>query len=358
MRVHRLVIRAYPKPMHPTLHEWQKATIVLFISDTDPYSAEQKALAELDSRCWIPESFDLRDTLIRDAVRQHGGEVWDAYLEAEHSGLYWEAHLDSLPMCKKGDSLWGTGPKLSETFVDNLIVDSGGHRLTYEEAGGYKDKNADYILGHYVLELKQFEKEGLRSPTRQEKVAKLFKRYSPADPVHQIDPHKLCESGYQRYLDIVGVPIQKRVKEASKQVKATINRLGSDRYHGGVILLNTGYLSIPHNLFVEMAERYASKDTSTISKVIVISSWTITNGFDNVVNYEFHPRETECSDLSRLKDTFFAAVTNLMTNMLRGDPGTDFDTQEPMSPTFFDHEGEKFIVGIPEIESSFDSQKG
>jgi len=157
MAVHRLIFKAYPTDDHPEFHKWQKATLVLFVSGKDTYAAEKKALDELKCRNWVPEIIMLRDTLIREAVNEQGGDVWDAYTQAEKNGLFWLESLDGLPMCKKGDTLWGTGPKLTEEFVDTLVVESGGHRLTVEEAGGFLEKNADYVLGNYVLELKQFE---------------------------------------------------------------------------------------------------------------------------------------------------------------------------------------------------------
>lgn len=352
MDVHRFIIKAYPTEDHPEFHVWQKATLVLFVANPDPYVAEQKALDELGRRCWVPEAFEHRDTLIREAVLEQGGKVWDAYVQAEQGKIFWLEDLESLPMCKKGEELWGTGPRLTEAFVDNLIQDSGGHRLTADEAGEFREKNADYVLGKYILELKHFENEGLAVETRQRKIGELFKRYFAETPVRKIDPYTLSDRDFRRYWEIVGVPIQKRVKAASKQVKATIARLGSEQFEGGVILLNTGYLTVPHDFLVAMAERYASKDTSSIRHVIVISSWTITNGFDTVVNYGFHPHEPTCSDLKKLRDVFWETVEKLMTQMVTGGLDSESGMQQPMSPTYFNHQGEMFTFGVPQLESS------
>lgn len=352
MDVHRFIIKAYPREDHPEFHVWQKATLVLFVANPDPYAAEQNALDELNRRCWVPEQFERRDTLIREAVQKQGGEVWEAYVQAEQGNLFWLEDLESLPMCKKGEELWGTGPRLTEAFVDNLIQNSGGHRLTAEEAGEFREKNADYVLGKYVLELKHFENEGLAVETRQKKIGELFRRYFAESPVRKIDPYNLSDRDFEEYWEIVGVPIQKRIKAASKQVKATIARLGQEQYGGGVILLNTGYLTVPHDFLVAMAERYASKDTSSIRNVIVISSWTITNGFDTVVNYAFHPHETACSYLEKLRDVFWETVEKLMTQMITGDLDSESSMQQPMSPVYFNHQGEILTFGVPQLESS------
>lgn len=357
VKVHRFILRAYPLESHPKFHRWQKATLVLFVADSSPYKAEKKVLDELQVRHWVPESIELRDTLVRNAVMAQGGDVWDAYLQAEIQGMFWMESLDSLPMCMKGEALCGTGPKLTEGFIDKLIVEGGGHRATSEEAGGFLEKNADYIFGKYVLELKQFESEGLSVESRQKKIGELFKHYLSEGAVHQIDPYKLSEDDFNKYWEIIGVPIQKRIKAASKQVKATIARLSPNEYEGGVILLNTGYLSVPHDFLVAMAERYAVKDTSSIKTVIVISSWTVTNGFDTQVNYGFHPHDPICKDLRKLKETFWSTVEKLMTQAITRGLAPEYGMQEPMPPTHFHHEGKVFTFGIPQIESSFDRSK-
>lgn len=353
VRIHRFIINAYPNEDHPKYHRWQKATLVVFVADQNPFNAEQKALDELKKRYWIPESFELRDTLIRNAVLAEGGDVWNAYLQAEKDGLFLIEFLDSIPMHEKSDEIWGTGPRLTEQFIDNLIVDSGGHRVTAEEAGNFLEKNADYVLGKYVLELKHLECEGLSVKTRQEKIAKLFQRNLPKGSLNQIDPYNLSEQDFEEYWEIIGVPIQKRIKAASKQVKATLARLNKEEYEGGIIILNTGYLSVPHDFLVTMAERYAAKDTSSIKKVIVISSWTITNGFDTAVYYGFHPNDPTCNDLCKLADTFWSTVEVFMTKMVTGELDLDSGMQEPMSPIHFDYEGAVFTFGVPHLESSF-----
>lgn len=171
-------------------------------------------------------------------------------------------------------------------------------------------------------------------------------------PACKIDPYTLSDSDFEEHWEIVGVPIQKRIKAASKQVKTSIARLGPEKYEGGVILLNTGYLTVPHGFLVAMAERYASKDTSSIKHVIVISSWTITNGFDTVVNYGFHPYEPANTDLKKLQDVFWETVHKLMTQMITGGLGPESGMQQPMSPTYFNHKGGVFTFGVPQLESS------
>ncbi|MBA4284550.1 MAG: hypothetical protein C0434_03345 [Xanthomonadaceae bacterium] len=194
-------------------------------------------------------------------------------------------------------------------------------------------------------------------PTRQKKVSEIFGQYLAAGDVHRIDPYRLSDADFEKYWEIVGVPVQRRIKDASKQVKATIARLLPGDFAGGVILLNTGYLTIPHNFLVAMAERYATKDSSSIRTVVVISSWTVTNGFDTTVNYGFHPHEPIAYELLKLRDVFWSTVERLMTEMVQGKLDPDSGMQEPMAPVYFTHDGKSFTFGVPEMESSFDRKK-
>ena len=353
MDVYRFVIKAYPAKAHPKFYEWQKASLLLFVGAMDPLCAQQIALSEVKCRRWIPEKFEDRSTLIRSRVLRQGGEVWDAYAQAEQGEVFFDIELESPAICTKGQELWGTGPELSETFVDSLIEDAGGHRVTAEEADDFKIKNADYVLGRCVFELKQFEKEGLEVKTRQKKIGDIFERYYENEPVCKIDPSILNEKDYIEYCEIVGVPIQKRVKAANKQVKSTLAHMDLEGFSGGVILLNTGYLTMSHDLLVERAERYASKDTSSINYVVVISSWTTTNGFDNQVSYAFHPNNPSSIELKNLQAVFWEKIEGKMTGLIAHGLHASTDVQKPMTPTYFEYKEKVFIFGIPQTVSSF-----
>jgi len=64
---------------------------------------------------------------------------------------------------------------LTEEIVDEIIDNAGGRRAHSDQAQK-KTKNADYILGDTVIELKIMEDEGLDKAPRQAKLATLFAR--------------------------------------------------------------------------------------------------------------------------------------------------------------------------------------
>lgn len=167
-----------------------------------------------------------------------------------------------------------------------------------------------------------------------------------------LDPFLLNREDGEKYLDIVGTPIKKRILSASKQIKATVERLGPDKYKGAVILLNTGYSSIPHRFLEYLANRYASKDTRSVDVVISISSWTVTNGFDSRIDFAFSPHESDNLHLKDLCGTFWEQIENLMTEWARSGFVQTNNSQEPMGPISFEHENKTFTLGSPKLEST------
>lgn len=275
MHVQRFIIRAYPSKDHPEYFSWQAATIVLFVGENDKEGAQRMALDELAKRNWAPEKFIARDTLIEERVRREGGRVWEAYQQAQAGKIFWLESLEAIPFSTKQNPTRLTTPRLSEQFIDRVIVNAGGRRLTADEAAGFKQKNADYILDDFVIELKDLQEEGLEVATRQEKIAELFAEYPTAGYVQKLDPFRLSETDFDQYCDIVGAPIQKRIHAASKQIRATIERLKPKRYRGAVIILNTGYSTIPHAFLEQLAARCAAKESESIAQVVTVSSWTV-----------------------------------------------------------------------------------
>src|SRR5690606_32778835 len=128
----------------------------------------------------------------------------------------------------------------------------------------------------------------------------------------------LSKPDLRKYLDILGGPLQRHVKKASKQVKATRTMLDKPELHGGLILLNTGFSSYPHDLFASQVERYARKDSSQFDVVISITVWMETNGFDSYVFYRFSPQESDIPEVKALRKAFDERFKQIMTDLMRG----------------------------------------
>jgi hypothetical protein len=79
---------------------------------------------------------------------------------------------------------------LSETDIDGLIAKAGGVRA-HVDADRREARGADYVFGNALIELKVLDHEELREPTRQARLAELFRDREPNRPVIVIDRAKL-----------------------------------------------------------------------------------------------------------------------------------------------------------------------
>ena len=220
-------------------------------------------------------------------------------------------------------------------------------------------KNADYLMGGFVFELKDLQEEGLKKGEHQKKIVEIFSHYFPNKSEISIDPSILSKSDYLKYLDIIGAPIKTHIRSASKQIKDTKLLLGRSDLLGGIILLNTGFGSFPHEIFAEQVERYARKDSKQLYAVVSISVWThtngfdsyvfYTNGFDSYVFYKFSPPESEQKEVIALQEAFSKRFVQMMTDVIQGKIEKTMERASPVSPVAFEHNGIDFAWIPPRI---------
>jgi hypothetical protein len=108
---------------------------------------------------------------------------------------------------------------------------------------------------------------------------------------------------------------------------------------GGIILLNTGFGTFPHDEFARQVERYARKDSKQFFAVVSISVWSHTNGFDSYVFYKFSPEDTQCSEVVALRDAFDKRFDQMMTDMVRGNIPETSERATPVKPIAFNSKG-------------------
>jgi len=209
-----------------------------------------------------------------------------AYDVALRRGSWIEVFPDHFASGKKGINI--RAPRIDEQFVDRVIQDAGGRRLTTEEKANERIRNADYLLGNHVVELKDVQEEGLEKPERQAKLARLFLEYSDLDET-LIDPSILSDEDLLRYADIVSEPLKSQIKSAGQQIKSTKSHLANEELKGGIILLNSGYFTLPAEVFHDQARRYAQKDSTHIDFVVTLTAGFATDGFNSWLNFQFLP---------------------------------------------------------------------
>jgi hypothetical protein len=354
-RVQRFVVHACPGPQHPEYYSWQTAQICLFVGDDNRERAFASACDEMRRQHWLPIGPFRKETLIERRVLDGTPEnLRVAYAEAKAGNVIFKRSLDQMPMATKGHLPVPKAPRIGEAFMDQVIDGAGGRRLTKSEADEEKGRNADYCFQDAVIELKDLQEEGLLVTTRQERLSRLLRPIASGAEYASLSPANLSETQWLEYIDILGRPIQNHVKSAAKQLKVSRAKLGSSR--GGVIFLNTGYSSIPHELFNAMVHRYCTKDTRQVDFAICISSWLLTNGFESEYFVAFDPREGGCALVSAIREAFWKEEERLMAEWAGRGFLQDREMLQPIEPIAFSSGGVNFSTEPPTLPSELDSQ--
>lgn len=339
--IQRICLKAKPSPNNREFHGWQTASIVIFVPENDRQLAVEKARLELTKRNWDFISYDSKSTLIENLVKEEGGEVWEAYQKAKRGEIFFKIFPDHF-MAGKNEPMSILLPaRVSELFMDEVIKNAGGRRLNENERPP-GSKNADYLFGNFVFELKDLQEEGLEKESHQKKLAELFMPYFPDNSEVRIDPSILSEQDTRIYLDIIGAPIKSHVRSAAKQIKSSKKIIRQKDLLGGLILLNTGFGTFPDTVFAEQVERYANKDSKQFSAVISICAWTNTNGFDSYVFYRFSPSESNQQEVMLLKSAFENRFERMMTDLVQGKIPESTERATPLKPVTFTHAGIDF----------------
>lgn len=337
-QVHRFILRCRPASNNAKFQPWQTAHVVLFVADDDRENALKRSFEILAAERWALIETQSRATLIDEAVREEGGEVFNAYLIAQVDGHWIGIFPDHFGSGTRGIPTTRP-PRLGEAFVDSVVEKAGGRRLTATERNSNRTRNADYRIDEFIYELKDIQEEGMEKPERQAKLAALFRPYFAGQTEILIDPSILSPDDLIRYAKIVGGPVHKAVRSAADQIKTTKCHLGAPSLRGGIIVLNSGYYSLPHDTFIELLRHYARNDTSQIESVVCMTVDFSTNGFNHWLNTWFFPPKDGLPVERRLGDGFEAAITDFMTSWGRSGFQSGGDPVPVAAPIAFEHDG-------------------
>ncbi|MFD2670758.1 hypothetical protein [Marinicrinis sediminis] len=283
--VYRFLVKAHPNLNHKKYYPWNLAEICLLIGEDEKENALSKAVDKLQRENWIQISEMHKDILIEERVIALGGELLEQYYRAKQGeNIFlvftenWTGFKDSPPI---------SIPKLTEAFMDKVILRAGGKRLDY--ISKKMKKNADYIIGDYIIELKILEEERLFKESVKTKLANLLG--VPENKYVSLNHQDIPADKYNLYLNVFREPIQDAIKSASKQIKSTKEILNNDKLKGGIIFINNGTTSTPPEVFLECVSRSIKNNTSQIDTNITICNWLETNGSDSYFMYQIHPLE-------------------------------------------------------------------
>lgn len=351
--VQRFVVRACPSPDHPEYFTWQTARLCLFVGGDNREQSLAVAHEELKRRGWLPIGSFRKETLIEQRICNVAPDaVKKAYFLAKAGTVFFGHEFDQMPITTKLSPSFLKAPRIGETFIDLVMVRAGGHRLTAAEIEKVGGLNVDYVISRVALELKNLQQEGLLVSSRQDRLAQLLSSVCSGPEYVSLSPSDLSDNEWLTYLDIVGGPIQTHIKKAAKQIKRSRESLNCEK--GAVILLNTGYNSIPHSLFDELVNHYSAKDTKQIDIVLCISSWLVTNGFESEVHFAFTPDEGGCEVVTAIRDSFWTGIGELMTLWAREGFLQTGEMLDPSEPIAFSKGGVNYSTEPVTLPSELD----
>jgi hypothetical protein len=169
--------------------------------------------------------------------------------------------------------------KLEESDFDGIITRAGGRRFSRDHSRE-TDKNADFVIGDAILELKLINEEGLEKEERQRKIAEIFRSSQPNRPVIILRPHLLNAGAQRSYYNAMMGPIKTHIEKANKQLKRSAEDFGGDPSRV-LLLVNNGYAALSHEDFKEITVRRACNATHNIDAVVVAGLYYYSDTFDS-----------------------------------------------------------------------------
>lgn len=327
--VQRIILKAKPAKNNLQYNEWETASIIFFIDEPNKKLALDIVKNKLNEMKWEILYYELKDTLIEERVQEAENIIKNAFAAAKLNKIHYDIIHDNFGPGKKKTN-YICPPKIDEEFIEKVIAEAGGRRLTENEKAKSEELNADFIIGDFIFELKDLMEEGLEKIERRKKLSNLFsKYYTNSEPIF-IDPNILTPEDQRIYVSTISSPLEKRIKKAYKQVKATKDRLSlSSRV--GLIYLNSGYLSLLHETFTSEVNRYITKNNLFFDEIITLSISAQTNGFDLYVEFFSDPPKQTFTETKTIIDSWNKNAQDIMTKLVRGEINYSSNPQKPIA---------------------------
>lgn len=237
-----------------------------------------------------------------------------------------------------------------ESDFDTIIKAAGGKRA-HVDADRRKLPGADYLLNEAVLELKLLDEEGLSKPTRQTKLAALFRNDEVNRPVIVLDRNRLSAPAQHEYDRIVEGPIKTAIQKAKEQVKRS--RAENPTASCSVlVVINNGYTALDHDSLSLLVARRVRQDTSAIDGVVIAGCYFYGDGFDYyfLPPFEYVPINlaNPFYSFEQLQKAWNGWAKQFATAMVRGTLQGDLN-KGPQIDKQFDCEGVTFILPAPSM---------
>jgi hypothetical protein len=280
---------------------------ILMIDETD--FSRLKLYEIISSKGYIVCSEIKIDKLIRSLCEDAGGDLWKAYITAEHDGY----SFTSFSEASFSNPYYYNIPRFNESDFETIICQLGGSKIPETAT-----MTPDFMIGDIVIELKDLQKEGLYNEDRRNTITKIFE----ADNGFSVNINFSAASGEVKaaYKRVIANSIKNAVAKASKQIKqfSKANSIST----AGVFLINTGYFSLEHQLFKTIVEEIIARDTTTIKFVYIFTQ----SVFHNAVGDLRADYKQDCigelpSELNGIYEACKALIDKKMSSVFRPDNG-------------------------------------
>ncbi|KUL92588.1 hypothetical protein DK26_28275 [Bosea sp. WAO] len=238
----------------------------------------------------------------------------------------------------------------------NEIVELAGGRRAHPDQDRRAARNADYILGDAVIELKILDDEALSKVERQAKLAALFTALDPDRPVHVLDRELLDLTGQRAYDRTMEGPIKGAVKSAKGQLVQSRSEFPESK-RSILMLVNNANTALDHDEIVQIVGRRARNDTDDIDGVVVAGAYLHSDGFDTFalwpIDYVPISLDQAFPEFESLRTAFHGYAERAMTAAIINGQSTDM-TKGPILDTKFEFEGKTFVKSAPPLGNSSD----
>lgn len=218
------------------------------------------------------------------------------------------------------------------------------------------EKEADYIIGNTLIELKIIEDDGLDKTIRQKKLYDFYKDIIPDEKEIIVDLNKFQGKQKSQLRNIIEGPIQEAIKKANKQLKNS-REIHKDTDISVLFIVNNNYMSITHEQFKEVLLNRVKNDTSSIDFVIFASIYYYLDGTHGQFELKFEPVTItgKSPHLNNLDKYWHDHFHKLFITLEDSDSRR---TKEPIKEKKFSYNDVTFTVPLPkesEIRGRFDS---
>lgn len=283
---------------------------------------------ELSVRYNYPVCSDLKiEQLIENRCVDSGGSFLECYNVAKKEGYSFTVFASYLNDASNPFKVH----RFSESDFEIIIKELGGYKIPETIV-----KTPDFLINDVVLELKDIQTDSLEVKERQNSIGIIF-RNTPGYTVN-LDPlidYGNCSAEYHRLLSAT---VQKHFKKASEQTKSfqQTNKI----FSAGVILINTGMYSLPHDKLKEIVEHILQRQTQTIKFAFIVSQVMQSNGFDLYSVFRNGFVGDVPNEITALKERMKKIIDYKMKEMIMSPTVTD--SISSMSPISFLSENKIF----------------